>query len=129
MENKSPQVGDGATFRLWTDCKACTVVEVRKNGRELVLQRDKATLLNGFNSGEQDALTFTPGGFAGHTSGNQRYSYEPNPNGEIFRVSRRTCKDSSGNVFFEWVLVGQSTKTPGGRATIGSRHEHYDYNF
>jgi hypothetical protein len=124
-ETQTPNVGDGATYRMWTDCYACTIIEVCKNGRELVLQRDKSTLLNGAGSGEPDALGFTPGGFVGHTSGEQRYRYERNPDGEIIRVSKRTRKN--GQV--EWVKVGQATKTQGGRARVGVRHEHYDFNF
>lgn len=123
--DETPEVGQGATFCLWTDCHACTVIEVRRNGKEAVLQRDKATLLNGFNSDEPDALTFTPGGFAGHTSGTQRYSYERDPNGQIIRVSRRTLKN--GEVI--WKQVGQPTKSPGATATFNGRHEHHDYNF
>lgn len=121
---KTPKVGDGATYRVWTDCKACTIIEVRRNGRELVLQRDKAVLLNGFNSGEGDALKFSPGGFAGHTSGQQRYRYERDPNGEIIRVSRRNTAHG-----IQWVQVGQPTRSPGGRAMLGVRKEFYDYNF
>lgn len=125
---ETPKVGDGATYRLWTDAYACTIIEIRKNGRELVLQRDKAKLLNGFNSGEDDALHFEPGGFCGHTSGTQRYAYEPDPEGQIIRVSRRTRKTRDGEIV-EWVQVGQPTKSPGGRATLGVRSEHYDFNF
>jgi hypothetical protein len=124
-DQDNPQVGMGATYRLATDTYACTIVEVRKNGRELVLQRDKAKLLNGFNSGAEDALVFTPGGFAGHTSGEQRYEYERDPDGELIRVSRRTNR--SGETI--WVQVGHRTKSPGCRAQLGFRHEHYDYNY
>ena len=125
MATYTPRVGDGASYRLWSDRYACTVIEVRRNGRELVLQRDQATLLNGVRSGEQDALHFEPGGFCGHVSGVQRYAYERDPEGQIIRVSRRTRKDGS----VEWVTVGQSTSTPGGRAIIGVRREYRDFNF
>jgi len=118
-------VGTGATFTVWTDAYACTVVEVRRNGREVVLRRDKATLLNGFNSGEADALEFTPGGFCGHVEGCQRYAYEPNPEGELFVVTRRTKKNKS----VVWKQKGLPTKQPGGYASFGRRSEHYDYNF
>jgi hypothetical protein len=124
-QNETPKVGDGATFTIYSDRHACTVIEVRRNGREVVLQRDKVTLLNGLNSGEADALESTPGGFAHHVSGKQRYSYEPNPNGETYKVSRRTLKN--GNVV--WKQVGHPTKSPGCSASFSGRHEHYDYNF
>lgn len=124
-QTHEPKVGDGATYTTYSDSKACTIIEVRRNGRELVLQRDKATLLNGVNSGEPDALKCYPGGFAAHFEGTQRYAYERDPNGQTFRVSKRTLKN--GNVV--WKLVGHPTKSPGCSATLSGRHEHYDYNF
>lgn len=112
-------VGQAATFTLWTDSYACTVIEVRKSGRELVLQRDKATLVN------QGELVFEPGGFVGHVSGVQKYQYERNTDGERIVVSLRTKKDGSK----VWKKVGQKTSSPGGVARLGVRNEHYDYNF
>lgn len=114
------EVGDGATLCLYTDRYACTVVAVSPNGKTITLRRDKATLLNGFESGEPDALVFSPGGFMGHTSGVQRYSYEPNPDGQEFKASLR----KNG----QWVRCGHATTSPGNRVTAG-RHERYDYNF
>jgi len=125
MENHEPRVGDGATYTVWSDSFACTVIEVRRNGREAVLQRDKAVLLNGMNSGEPDALVAHPGGFCAHVTGTQRYKYEKDPEGEIFRVSKRTLK--SGRIV--WKLVGKPTKSPGGFATFSGRSAHHDYNF
>jgi hypothetical protein len=124
-EASSIEVGDGGTFTVYTDRYAVTVIEVRRNGREIVLQRDKATLLNGFNSGEDDALTFTPGGFCGHTEGDQRYSYEPDPTGEKIRVTLRTRKDGSK----VYKSVGTRTNEYGGVFRPGERREHYDFNF
>jgi hypothetical protein len=121
----TPKVGDGATFRVWSDCHACTVVAVSKSGLKVTLQRDTATLLNRHGSGEPDALQFEPGGFVGHTSGVQRYRYEPNPNGSLIVVSRRVLKN--GQVV--WKQVGCSTNVQGAVATFGVRREHYDYNF
>jgi hypothetical protein len=120
----TPKVGEGATFTVWTDSYACTVEAVSKSGTRATLRRDKATLLNGFKSGEADALTFTPGGFAGHTSGSQRYKYERDPDGQVIKVSRRVR-----NGQLVWKQVGSRTSSPGGFATFGGRHESYDYNF
>ncbi len=39
-------VGDGATYTLWTDSYACTVVAVSPSGKQVTLQRDKATITN-----------------------------------------------------------------------------------
>jgi len=114
------EVGDGATYRTYTDYSAYTVIEVSCNGKTITLREDKATLLNGFNSGEEDALKFTPGGFAGHVSGAQRYKFEPNPDGRVIKASLR----KNG----QWVRTGHPTSSPGCRVTKG-RRQFYDYNF
>ena len=121
----TPEVGNAATFTTYTDSHACTIIEVRRNGRELVLREDKWSLLNGADSGAPDALEFSPGGFCGHTSGEQRYRYEPNPNGRTYRVTRRVRRDGS----ITWKRVGHPTKSPGCVARLGVRERHYDFNF
>lgn len=120
-----PVVGAAATFVLYTDRTAATVVAVRKNGKEVVLRADAAVLLNGFQSGEPDALTFSPGGFCGHTSGTQRHVYVANPEGEEIVVSRRVAKDGS----VRWKRVGSSSTSPGSYAYFGRRSAFYDFNF
>ena len=77
------------------------------------MRYDKATLLNGFKSNEPDKLTFTPGGFFGHTEGNQRYSYETDPTGQLVgvRVTKRG------------LMAGKHSRV------IEGRHEYYDFNF
>jgi hypothetical protein len=58
-------VGDGATTCGWSDRHAGTVIA--RTAKTMKIQYDKATLLNGPDSGEKDALKFSPGGFVGHT--------------------------------------------------------------
>jgi len=116
LARNKPAVGDGATIHHYSDSTPQTVIAVSANGKTITLQRDKATLLNGFNSGEPDALTFTPGGFFGHTEGVQRYSYERDLDGPTTKATLR--KDGT------W-RVSRSTE----RVTIGARHKYYDYNF
>lgn len=103
--NYVPQVGDAATYTVWTDSHACTVVAVERNGKIAVLQRDNATRLdkNGFSE-------------------SQDYSYERNPEGATYRVSRRVTKD--GRVV--WKTVGQETTCQGGFASFGVRREYWD---
>lgn len=122
-ERGMPTVGMGATIHCYSDNKACTVIAVSKSGKRITLQRDKATLLNGADSGEKDALQFSPGGFVGHTSGQQRYAYESDPNGSTWEFSLRTYRGKT-----RWVLAGDSAKS-GQSCTLGKRHEHYDFNF
>lgn len=118
------KVGDLATRHGWSDSHAGRIVEVRKNGREVLFQEDKAELLNSSGSGEPDALKFSPGGFVGHTSGTQRWKCEVNTDGATYRFSRRLTK--AGAV--RWKLVGQSTRAPGGTLSPG-QHHYYDFNF
>ena len=118
-----PKVGDGATVYYWSDVESHTVVRVSKSGQTAWIQRDKTTLLNGCNSGEPDALTFTPGGFVGHTSGVQRYAISPDPEGEILRISLRKKGKFAGT----WRTAGNNSGAA--RVRIGIRDEHYDFNF
>ena len=106
------KVGDGVTVCMYSDRQAFTVIATTPQG--ITIQRDKATLLNGCNSNEADKLQFQAGGFCGHTSGMQRYSYETNPNGEILKARiRRKSK-----VFH----------CPRG-VVVEGRNEFYDFNF
>jgi hypothetical protein len=116
-----PVVGEGATKHLYSDSHAYTVERVSPSGKTAWIRRDKATLLNGPDSGEPDALKVYPGGFAAHTTGVQRYRYEPDPDGKLVKVTRR----QNGR----WKVSGWPTRSPGGVVTFGHRREHYDYNF
>jgi hypothetical protein len=122
-----PRVGMGATWHGYSDSHACTIIEVRRNGKEIVVREDTATLLNGAGSDAPDALHFSPGGFCGHTSGTQRWAYTANPEGHVKRYSRRT-QTYRGRTVVSWVLVGQKARG-GERCTIGHRSHHYDFNF
>jgi hypothetical protein len=113
---KRPEVGDGVTLHGWSDSDPGTITRVSPNGKRIWFRMDSATLLNGVNSGEPDALTFSPGGFMGHTSGTQRWKIEPNPEGAECSATLR--KDGS------WCLVGGDS-----RVSVGERWKHYDYNF
>lgn len=37
-----PTVGQKCAYRIWTDVEPCTVVEVSKSGKKVVVQMDKA---------------------------------------------------------------------------------------
>jgi hypothetical protein len=112
--------GDGITFCGWSDTHPLTVVKVTKSGL-VTARRDKSTLLNGCNSGAPDALTFTPGGFAGHTSGTQRWRIERDPDGTIEKCSWRKRAG-------RYVQKGMKPGTRGSSVRFG-RGRHYDFNF
>lgn len=130
------KVGEGATLIGYSDRHAYTVIAVTRT--TATLQRDKATLLNGRNSGEPDALTFTPGGFLGQTEGVQRYAYERDPEGQIVvaRLKRKMAKvsltvgeyfrDEAGTLVTHKLV---SQMEAGSKRVIAGRHEHYDFNF
>jgi len=126
-ELDNAKVGDGVTYTVYTDRHAGTII--KRTAKTITMQFDKAELLNGMNSDEEDKLQFTPGGFVGHTSGVQRYSYERNPNGETAKFSRREWFNKYDNrTYVRWVKVGANTHSHGSYLTNG-RNEHYDYNF
>lgn len=107
------KVGDGVSWNGYSDSYAGTVVRV--SASRVYVVEDKATLLNGFDSGEPDALVCAPGGFCGHTSGIQRYEYAPGDGSPIMFSVRKDGK----------VMREQSTYcylSPG-------RGKHHDYNF
>lgn len=110
--NEAWDVGQGATICLYTDRYACTII--KRTAQRMTLRRDTATLVNGFRSSAPDKLNFQPGGFSGHTSGEQRYEYAPKEQGETYLAcwSKKRAR---------WV-------TKLGRV-ISGRHENYDFNF
>jgi hypothetical protein len=124
-QRATPALGGGATYTLWTDSHACTVIKISPNGKTVWLRQDKAVLLNGVNSEASDKLQFSPGGFVGHTSGHQRYQYSADPDGEVFKATMRVLRDGS----IIWKRTGSATRSPGGTVYFGARHEHYDFNF
>lgn len=104
-------VGDGATAIGWSDRYAGTIVEA--GPKRIVWQEDKATLIN------RDELTVTPGGFAAHWKGVQRYEYEADPNG------RRTVYTLRKNG--RWVEMGAPFRSTA--RIVPGRNKHHDYNF
>jgi hypothetical protein len=125
-------IGDGATVHGYSDAHAYTVVAVTRT--TITLRRDKATLLNGPDSGEPDALKVTPGGFCCHTDGRQRYAYEADPNGHLvvarLRKAPRKCWEPKNDGSGEYHHVHRADfRTAGGARVTEGRGEHYDFNF
>lgn len=107
------KVGDGVSWNGHSDSYAGTVVRV--SATRVCVVEDEAVLLNGFDSGEPDALVATPGGFCAHVEGRQRYEYKP---GSGSRITFTLRKDGR-------MMRAESTYcflTPG-------RSKHHDYNF
>ena len=115
------RVGDGVNWSQGSDCVAGTVVRV--TDASVYVVEDEAKLLNGIESGEPDALHFSPGGFVGHTSGRQRYEFSPGSGAP----RRFTFRRNTGR----FKLAGASTR--GSMAAWGhlrhGRQKHCDYNF
>lgn len=119
------QIGDHATFITHTDCKAGYITWVSKSGKSVLFERGNAKLLNGVNSGEPDALEFTPGGFCGHTSGTQRWEITRD---EKFGYTTKCTYRNLGNGKGVWKEVGHPTRSPG-CSLIAGHHHYYDFNF
>jgi len=111
-----PVVGMGACEILYSDIRSYTIIAVSTTGKTITLQRDKAKLLNYVDSNTPDALTCSEGGFAGHTTGAQRWDIQPDPDGHIMIARLRKNGD--------YGFVGGT-----GNIRIGTHSEHYDFNF
>jgi len=112
------KVGDGATYRMYSDAKAGTIIEVSKSGKQVVMQKDKATLDPNFKP------DIVPGGFSGHcvNQNDQTYTYEADPEGSTIKFTVRKWRGR-----YVWTVAGT---TPDGRMQLGEgRNEFYDYNF
>jgi hypothetical protein len=107
---------DAATICGYSDRKAATVI--RRTPKTITVCENGADLLNGANSGEPDALNFSPGGFVGHMSGKQRYRYWWDFEGAERKFSLR--KDG------RWIECGSKK---GDRLILGRRDHYYDFNF
>lgn len=105
--NREIEVGEGVTLHLWSDAHACTVIA--RTATTLTIQRDKATLDPNFKP-ERD-------GFYCTNQDDQEYTYEANPNGEIYK-----CRWSEKYGRWQHGSDGSMKITRG-------RHEFYDYNF
>jgi hypothetical protein len=107
------QVGDGTSVHMFSDSQSFTIVDVLRNGRQIVLQRDSAVRSN------QSDDTFSPGGFAGHTESpkGQLWDITPDPDGATVKANWSAKRDR----FF----VGG----PKGRPVTAGSYERYDYNF
>ncbi len=111
---ETAQVDDGATLNFYSDSQAFTIIDVLRNGRQIVIQRDNAVRSN------QDEDSFAPGGFAGHTShgrNGQQWDITRNTDGHTFKANW----SAKYNRFF----VGG----PKAQSVTAGRYERYDYNF
>lgn len=102
-----PKVGDLVTVCGWSDRYVYEVIA--RTEKTMSIRRMKATLVN------KEELTFSPGGFCGHVSGEQKYSFESAPEAP---VKKATLRKSGG-----WYVAGSKMRV------IEGAHEHYDYNF
>ena len=119
------KIGDKATHTVYSDSHAGYIVKVSKSGKKVWFCRADAKLVNGVNSGEPDALEFSPGGFCGHTSGFQRWQIAETPRNERPTCFTLRTKQNGEQV---WKLVGHGTYSPGS-CLNGGHHHHYDFNF
>lgn len=113
-------LNDPVTYTIYSDSTAGWVSKVSPNGKTIEVEFATQTLLNGANSGEPDALQFSPGGFCGHVSGEQRWRIER----DLHPIKEKfTLRNNE-----QWKVAGHPTKSPGCVLREG-HHPWYDYNF
>lgn len=98
-----PEVGMGATILGWTDRYAATIVEVKNNGKTVVIQEDNARRIDSNGMSE-----------------NQTYEHTPNTDAPRKTYTLR----KSG----QYVKQGEPIQG-GGRILIGRRDHYYDFSF
>jgi hypothetical protein len=115
-------VGDGVSVSVWTDVEAYTII--KKTPKTIVLRSDNAVLVN------REDLVFHAGGFAAHCENqrDQRYTYEPDPEGIEVKITLRRWTDEDGNERRKWKKANNRTFETGGNAYAGRRKFH-DFNF
>lgn len=116
------KVGDGVSWSHGSDILAGTVSRVTSAAVYVV--EDSATLENGVDSGAADSLEFEAGGFVGHMSGAQRYTYAPGEGPEVRFSARRAL---GGRVKEAGTSARGSMR--GWGLLYHGRSKHYDYNF
>lgn len=102
------KVGDGVTYRLYSDAQACTVI--KRTAKSITIQEDEATLDPNFKP------EIIAGGFVGHcvNQNEQTYTYKANPNGR--KITARWSEKYGAFMYC-------------GKAIFNGRHQFYDYNF
>lgn len=115
------KVGDGVSWGAGTDQEAGTVVAVTP--ATVTVVEDRSELLNGFDSGADDALKADPGGYSAFVHGRQRYSFSPGSGRRIrFSLRRRINRFKMAGTSINGSMSGWGILSHG-------RSKHYDYNF
>lgn len=112
------KIGDLVTESLYSDSHAGRVIDIRRNGREVVMQEDTAIIDPTFKP------EFVSGGFAGHcvNQRDQKYTYQPNPDGAVSVFTLRAWRRIK-----VWTRKGND---PNGHNQLKhGQHKFYDYNF
>jgi uncharacterized membrane protein YvbJ len=94
-----PKVGMGATILMYTDQHACTIIDVSKSGKRIVVQKDNAKRIDD-NGASED----------------QSYTFSPNANGSKHIFSLRKTG--------EWIEAKGCV-----HLYIGTRKHYHDYSF
>lgn len=117
--NQNIEVGQKVSFSTHSDVEPATVVN--RTAKTVLVRQDKGTLLNGANSGEEDAMSCEVGGFAAHFEGTQRWHIEDDVDGKLIKFSWREKQE-------KWVRSGSNPRMSGNTLLEGWQ-KHYDFNF
>lgn len=97
--NLGPEIGQGVTICLWSDCEPATIIGVSPGGKKITIQED--TWRRTDDNGMSDS---------------QEYEYDRDPNGEIHVASLR--KDGTYRL--------AKSKT---RVSLFGRRKFHDFSF
>ena len=106
-QQREVKVGDGCTICYYSDREPATIIDIKNDGRVIVVQEDKATRTD--NNGMSEI---------------QEYEFERNPKGTIHEF-KRTRK-------YKWFYTdnGCADRTKYGTyLCFSGREKYYDYSF
>lgn len=112
------KVGDKVHRNFYSDISPATVIEVKRNGREVTIRYDK------FDLKEGQKPNFIKGGFAGHCTNQSELEYEisKDAKGEVTTYTLRKWRGR-----YVWTAKGTN---PDGRMEIAQGWKAFhDYNF
>ncbi len=105
LTKENIKVGNGCTVKNYTDREAYTIIEISESKQTAYIQRDKVTRLT-------DPIHE---GFRVINNHQIEYTYEPDPEGNIFKI--KANKDGQYYIPGHQVII------------FDGRSEFYDYNF
>jgi hypothetical protein len=108
------KVGTFATLSIGSDCYPYEVVEIKRNGRQLILREMKHDI----DPKWKEKINITPGGFCGHCNNQdeQTWIITPDPNGKLIKANWAPKRNKYQVSYYTRLYFGHASY-------------YYDYNF